>query len=245
MAVTSNKSSILFVLFLCFLGSVSALATRETNANRLARGLTPLQPQGMERANRRATGTGSARRSMVSPLPPTTASGRLQVRYVSSGSNAGFVRNWEGGAPISGVSFLGGDEELQVTVAYSPSSPRQCNIHATNAKFPAPYLVGASGGPGKLEGGRTLGFTNVPETQPGSLPTQVGTENKFVESAIWSFDPFTKQLKAFWINDDSTTTEAVLAYAVRENSLFFVGNTQAWMDEHPNYFISAVNLYLV
>lgn len=241
MAIASTKSSLLFVLFLCLLGSVSSLAIRETNADRLARGLSPLSPV------RRSTGTDSARRSVSSPLPPTTVTGRLQVRYVNGGSNAGFVRNWEGGAPISGVSFLGGDEELQVSVTYSPTSPTGLDILATNPKFAAPFYVGASGGLKKYESnsGDTLGFTNVGQTQPGSIPTQVGSVSSLVESAIWTIDPSTKKLTATWINGDGSSFTPTLAYAVRENSLFFVGSTQAWMDGHPNYFISAVELYLV
>ncbi|KAH6910618.1 hypothetical protein BKA70DRAFT_1424274 [Coprinopsis sp. MPI-PUGE-AT-0042] len=249
MAITSTTSSLLFVLFLCLLGSVSSLAIRETNADRFARGLTPLQPKGMERANRRATGTDSARRSMVSPLPPTTANGRLNVRN-ANGQSVGFVRNREGDDPISGINALSeGEPNLEVMITYSPSSPQQCNIHATNARFPAPYFVGASGGSGKLEGPRhvfILEFTNVPETLPGAHPSQVGTENTFIESAIWSFDPSTKELKAFWINDDSTTTEAILAHNARNNALFFVADIAAFnAAAGEDSTASPVKLYLV
>ncbi|KAH6910620.1 hypothetical protein BKA70DRAFT_1398947 [Coprinopsis sp. MPI-PUGE-AT-0042] len=246
MAITSTKSSFLFVLFLCFLGSVSALATRETNADRLSRGLSPLQPKGMERANRRASGTDSARRSVVSPLPPSTASGRLKVLLLN-GNPAGFVRNWEGSAPISGVNSASGFEpDLEVTITYSPSSPQQANIQATNARFSAPFFVGATSGPAKFEGSRSLGFTNVAETQPGDLPTPLGTGTTFYESAIWSFNPTTKQLKAFWINADSTTTEATLAWDARFNFLFFVADINAYNEAIGTGFMaSAVELYLV
>ncbi|KAH6910622.1 hypothetical protein BKA70DRAFT_89150 [Coprinopsis sp. MPI-PUGE-AT-0042] len=244
MTVTTTRSWVLFVLFLCCLGSVSALATRETNAERLSRGLSPLQPQGMQRANRRASGTDSARRSVVSPLPPTTVNGRLQVRLNGGG---GFVRNWEGSAPISGVNFASGFEpDLEVTLTYSPSSPQQANILITNARFPAPFFVGATSGPAKLEGSRSLGFTNVAETQPGGLPTPLGTDNVFYESAIWSFNPATGQLKAFWINADSTTTEAILAWNVKFNFLFFVADIDAYNEAIGTGFMaSAVELYLV
>lgn len=243
MALPSTKSSFLFVLFLCLLGSVSSLAIRETNADRMARGLSPLSPANL----RRASGTDTARRGIVSPTPPTTETGRLQVRYQSGSGNAGYVRNWSGGAPISGVSFLGGDEELRVSLTYTPSSPTQLNILATNPKFPAPYYVGAAGGLNKYESssGNVMSFTNVDQTQPGSIPTKPGTSSSYVESAIWTFDPSTKKLEATWINGDGSVFKPVLAYAVRENSLFFVGSPQQWMNEHPNYFISAVDLYLV
>ncbi|KAH6910621.1 hypothetical protein BKA70DRAFT_1424277 [Coprinopsis sp. MPI-PUGE-AT-0042] len=243
MAITSNKPSFLLVLFLCLLGSVSALTVREINADRLARGISPLQPQGMQRANRRASGIDGARPTLVSPAPPTTVSGRLQVRLDDGG---GFVRNWEGSGPISGVNYASGlDPDLEVKLIYSPSSPQRAKIQATNARFPAPFFVGANNGPTKLEGSESLGFTNVAETQPGDLPTPLGTD-VFYESAIWSFNPTTKQLKAFWINADNTTQEAILAWNLKFNILFFVADIDAYNEASATGFMAyAVELYLV
>lgn len=239
MARATPRFTVLLFFFVTFLSWVSALSLserRETNADRLARGLSPLQPQSLRRG---PSGTTSAKRSSVSPRPPVTVCGRLQVRSRLTGTSNGFVKNWSGGAPISGINFLSGFQpDLEVSITYSPSSLTRLNMLVTNPQFPAPFYVGASSGNGILTPGvrSGLGFTNVQQTPPGPPTNNVG-------SAIWSFNPSSRKLQAFWVNPDSTVVEAVLAYEIRANALFFVSDINAW-NAGATFPASAVDLFL-
>jgi hypothetical protein len=230
-----------FVLLLSIFSVVASPVASDSNAQRLARGLSPRAPKFsrmipgvapplVENVSR----VSSAKRGVTSPTPDKTYTGKLQVRY-TDGTVAGFVRNWSGGGTISGIAFVDAPLEVKFTV----SGPGPFDILATNPAFPAPYYVGASGSQTQNYGKEsTLGFTNVAQTPAGARPT-----NGY-ESAIWSFDPQSKKLSAKWVNPDGSSVNANLVYSVRENSLFFAGDIPTWMQQHPNYFISAVNLYL-
>jgi hypothetical protein len=174
--------------------------------------------------------------------------GKLEVR--SNGASQGHVRDWSSGGTISGINFQGADEDLLVKLTYSPSQLKELDIVATNAKFPAPYYVGggalSTASVPTLTAGvkSSVGFTNVELTSPGTGPVIPPTRQAYVESAIWTIDPSTHQLTAQWINKDGSKPPTVLAYDIRQNSLFFVSDINAY-NANNNEPASAVTLFLV
>ncbi|KAF9038436.1 hypothetical protein BJ165DRAFT_387077 [Panaeolus papilionaceus] len=255
-----KTSTVLLVLFLTFgvlmgLCKPTGMVQEEglTNAQRLARGLPPRPPKFMrDRDLRRATPVLEARHNnggggppnppnpRPSPQPPVTWTGKLQVRSQSDGSSRGYVRNWSGSAPISGINFLSGSEpDLEVSITFKPQSPKQLDILATNPAFTAPFYVGAGGSNLVPKERSVLSFTNVKKTPPGGRPGPAK-----VESAIWSLDTTTKKLTALWINEDGSEITAQLGYDVRANALFFVSDVDAYNMAIPYYPISAVDLFL-
>ncbi|KIM44723.1 hypothetical protein M413DRAFT_442677 [Hebeloma cylindrosporum] len=238
-------SLLLWVIAVC-IGLAHSSPLQETNAQRLARGLPPNPPKFLR--DLLPTPALGARSPAPSPHPPVTLTGKLEVR--SGGGTLGHVRNWATGGTISGINFLGADQDLLVTLTYNPSHPTEFDIVATNAKFPAPLNVGAGSSsvasvPTLAAGVKSsVGFTNVASTPPGSRPVIPPKTQAYVESAIWSIDPTTHQLKAQWINNDGSKPPTVLAYDIRANSLFFVGDINAW-NANNDTPASAVNLFLV
>ncbi|PPR08147.1 hypothetical protein CVT24_012361 [Panaeolus cyanescens] len=254
------KTPALFFIVLLTFGALLGLCTPTgtvkeeslTNGQRMARGM-PLNPPKFMRdriRSNRATpvvleerhnnGGGGPPNPHPSPKPPVTWTGRLQVRYQSSGSSGGYVRNWSGAAPISGVNFLSGVEpDLEVSITFKPHKTTRLNILATNPRFAAPFYVGAGGSTLVPNERSIIAFTNVEQTQPGALP---GTAK--AESAIWSLDTTTKKLTAYWINEDGSTILAQLAYDVRANALFFVSDVAAY-NAASTFPASAVDLFLV
>lgn len=232
MFTVARVSSWLLVIVSVLALLVQAAPVEETNAQRFARGLPPLTPANL----RRTSGTETADQHRPSSHPPTTYTGRLQVR-TATGNVLGFVRNWGGAAPISGISF--GDGDLRVSISTNnPAAP--FDIVATNAKFANPHYIGAEGrGPLNRGSARVVGFNNVGKTRAGSPPFSGH------ESAIWTMNPQTKALRAHFVNPDGSTPRTTLAYDARANALFFVGDIDAYNDEFDYYPASAVTLYLV
>ncbi|KAL1701922.1 hypothetical protein EV121DRAFT_262585 [Schizophyllum commune] len=234
----ARVSSWLLVLFSALV-LVAHAAPLETNAQRFARGLPPLAPSNLRRTG---TGTDSADHGHPSAKPPVSYSGRLQAR-TADGTVVGFVRNFEGAASISGISFGSSDEELHVSFSTS-GGYKPFDILATNPNFPAPYYVGAAGtGPLAKGSYASVAFTNVGQTPAGSKPVKSG-ENSY-ESAIWTFNPQTKQFTAHFVNPDGSKPKTQLAYDARANELFFVGDLAAYNKQFDYYPAGAVNLYLV
>ncbi|TFK39802.1 hypothetical protein BDQ12DRAFT_649266 [Crucibulum laeve] len=232
------KVSTLAAILGAFVGFVASAPSYETNAQRMARGLPPNPPKFL----REPTSVQVARRTQPSPQPPVKYTGRLEVR-TQEGHNSGHVRNWETPGTISGVNFLGPEDDLLVSIIPCASGEKLFDIFSTNPKFPAPFYVGAAGStliPGERS---VISFTNVEQTSPNSLPSS-SPRGGFVESAIWTIDSNTKELKAQWINPDGSRPPTVLAYNIRSNALFFVSDIDAW-NENNNTPASAVKLFLV
>ncbi|KAF9006141.1 hypothetical protein BDQ17DRAFT_1423840 [Cyathus striatus] len=213
----------------------------ETNAQRLARGLPPLPPKFV----RSPTATTVAKRQ-VSAVP-LIFRGKLEVRSPPDNLVQGCVRNWETVGTISGTNFGGACLEVSMTVDISGQGP--ADIVSTNALFPDPFYVGAGStvtqnNPILLPSLKNaVAFTNVERTYPESAPA-VSPRNIFVESAIWSINPSTGKLSAQWVNPDGGKPSTQLAYNIRSNSLFFVGNITLW-NENNNTPASLVDVYLV
>ncbi|KAF5362570.1 hypothetical protein D9756_002354 [Leucocoprinus leucothites] len=240
------KFSIVVVLANVLIGVALARPTRvyQTNAERMARGLPPNPPAQFAR---RATPVLAAKRWPTSPSPspsPGPSSchkGMIEVKYDFDGHSAGFVRNWENGG-VSGLNFSG--EPLEVKVCKAEAT-NLYNIVATNAVFPSPHYVGATSGTVSkslsLGDRSSVGFSNVPQTPPNGHPNLVN--GSYYESAIWSFDASTKELTPQWYNPDGSKPSTVIAYDVRANELFFVGDISQW--NVSGSFASAVHFYLV
>ncbi|KXN87410.1 hypothetical protein AN958_08841 [Leucoagaricus sp. SymC.cos] len=236
------KLSVVVALANAFIGVVSALPTPsltyETNASRMARGLPPNPPVHFARG---ATNVWAAKRWSPSPSPSPSPSscytGKIEVKYDSDGHSAGFVRNWENGG-VNGLNFSGAP--LEVKVCKAGAQTDLYNIVATNAVFPSPHYVGATSGTvaGSLTTGdrSSVSFSNVPRTTPNGRPALVN--GNYYESAIWTFDTSTKELTPQWINPDGSRPNTVIAYDIRANELFFVGDISQW--NVSGFFASAV-----
>ncbi|KDR80727.1 hypothetical protein GALMADRAFT_135847 [Galerina marginata CBS 339.88] len=241
--MSNLKFAFLLIIALC-IGWVSCSPLEETNGQRLARGLPPKPPRFLS-----TTPTLNARGASTSPLPSVTLTGRLQVRN-PDGSVLGNVRNWATPGTISGVNFLGPDQDLLVKLTFKPSHPTKIDVLATNPTFPAPFYVGAgsasnAGVPKLSHGSRnTVGFTNVPLTPGGARPTKFPALDVYVESAIWTLDQETGKLTAQWINVDGSKPPTIIAYDIRENSIFFVGDITAYNQDN-DLPASTADLFLV
>ncbi|KAF4610884.1 hypothetical protein D9613_006967 [Agrocybe pediades] len=246
------KSWLLLIIasLICFAASTPVY---ETNAQRFARGLPPAPPKFMRdlalRKGRIGTPVLRSRNPLTSPLPPVTLNGKLQIRS-QSGTSMGNIRNWSGSGSISGLNFLGPDEDLLVRLSYSPTYTSKLSILTTNPAFPAPLYVGAAISSSSVVSGfssttsNSMGFTNDDLTSAGAGPAKSSAGDAYVESAIWSFDPSTHKLTAQWINADSTTPPTILAYDVRWNALFFVSDITKY-NSQSTYPASAVDLFFI
>ncbi|KAF9466089.1 hypothetical protein BDZ94DRAFT_1234072 [Collybia nuda] len=235
-------------LILTLLSSVSCKPVHETNAQRMARGLPPSAPK----FGRTLPG---AKRTYTSAIPRIPYSGRLEVRQ-EDGSVAGYVRNSNSSGAISkfdhssGLNFLGPEQELHVSFTAPFSGNGPFDIVASNPLFPAPFYVGASGTAdiNSIAGDsrNTISFSNVEQTPKNTIPIASATDglNTFIESAIWSINPKTKELKAQYINPDKSKPETIIGYDIRANRLFFVGNITAY-NVNNDTPASTVQLYLV
>ncbi|KAH7909553.1 hypothetical protein BJ138DRAFT_1155001 [Hygrophoropsis aurantiaca] len=234
-----------------------AAAEGSTNAERFARGLPPLPPKFGRSHPGQARNPSSAFvpdrvNIVVSPSPSSKPhinqlfykyAGRIKV-VSYDGEPLGYLRNWQTGS-VSGVNAGGVDTELHVTFKSVRSEDHLFNIYATNPNFPAPYYIGTSTtatlGPGLQS---SVAFANVDQTPPKSPPVTVG--NFSYESAIWSFDHKTNEITAHYVNPDGSTPKTTIAYNIWDNTIFFVGDIDAFNNatSDPDYLASPVTFFL-
>ncbi|KAG6821431.1 hypothetical protein H0H93_010155 [Arthromyces matolae] len=124
----------------------------------------------------------------------------------------------------SGGLNLSNDIDLSVTFTVLSQSTAPFDVVATNPQFPAPFYVGAAGN------------LNV-----NSLDT---TSQKLQSSALNFRFNSTSAIRDLYINPDGSSPVTVLVYDIRANSLFFVGDLDAY-NANNDTPASAVNLYLV
>lgn len=203
---------------------------RITNGERLRRHLPLLPPK-------RRTGTLTPRASCL-PTTSTTYTGKIEVRYASSGSVAGKLANWN----LGRINFLGPEQDLIVQLTKGPTNDPIEMIPTNDVGPSSEYPYFGAVGSASLNPGSdgSVAFGGVAHTPANSPPSSANAE-----STIWLVDPLTLELKAQWTNPDGSRFPTTVAYSIRENQAFLVGDADAWMNYHPNYFISAVTFHLV
>jgi len=174
------------------------------------------------RPSKRATTPAAAKRSRPSKRATDVFqmqqiyAGRLEVRWATNNSIAGYVANDPTGESFGLNPTLPGENDLYVEYFDS-------NLLALNPEFPPPYFVGASGElPSTHDCSKKLQFANV---QPGP------------SSAIWTLNTRSGALNATWINEDGNADKPSLAYNPAQNALSFTGdfNTRGSATEYPVY----------
>jgi len=216
----------LFALF-AIAATSAALVDRDTNAQRLARGLPPRSPKfrrtlpGYVQARDDPTPAFGAPGARSSPSHHTYT-GKIQV-HAYNGDVLGNVKNWVAMPHINGVNFGIPDEDLEVS--FTTAGASLFNILATNPNFPAPFYVGISGASTTLAlGSRNIvGMENVPKTHPGIPSPGVTTE-----SAVWSFHRDSGELTVQYVNPDGSLPKTTIAFDIRENVLFFTADLDAY-----------------
>jgi hypothetical protein len=234
------------LLVLVTAAGISA-APAESNAQRLARGLPPLKP----RFGRNLPGViqiwyptpvFGAKRSEPSGNLQKTCNGHIEVRN-SDGNTLGFVKDASG--DIGGVNLTpDSNQDLQVTFEADSTGP--FNIKATNPGFPDPPYVGTLSqiSPNNFiatGSGNSASLTHVGSTAPNTSGSVVG--DQYAQSAIWSYNSNTQELTAQYINPDGSKPPTIFAFNSKDNTLFVVGDLNAWNSQHSDTPASAVLLY--
>lgn len=197
--------------------NVARTLKRETNADRLRRGLGPLPP------------TLNAARSFLKPrasptpcAPLTSATGTIQLNKVSDGSLVGYVSNiYDSQDSYTITSNVG--SALQVSLPFLSPFGTPIDITAINGPDSKNILLGAVGGsPGfDLQSGQlgTAYLSGTGHTGAGSPPSSTaGTSMQAVgydapsESQIWTLDCVGLTFTATWTNSDDTQPAATTIF---------------------------------
>jgi hypothetical protein len=142
-------------------------------------------------------------------------SGRLEVRWASNGSIAGYVaNNADGGSFGLNDAMLPGENDLYVEYFES-------TLMVLNPEFPPPYFVG---------GGDELSVHDCLNK------IRFGAVELGPSSAVWTLDPMSGALTATLINQDGSEEEPSLVYDPVQNVLSFTHDVNP--TEH------AVDIYL-
>ncbi|QRV78592.1 hypothetical protein RhiJN_06607 [Ceratobasidium sp. AG-Ba] len=193
----------------------AAVPEPATNAQRLARGLPLIKPKAHRRhfqrggPHRLGSRALSAPRAETSPLPPAHQKCNILVKTDDTTLGylkAQFNKYGEYGAFTSEQN----PDTLEVSFSYSPDSPSQLDMLATNSPSKTfSYMggvVGYSSGSDDLASGSSNSYSATMED-----PT---TEDQpDYESAIWAYDPVTQAITAHWVNTDGSTSTTHIAYA--------------------------------
>jgi hypothetical protein len=120
------------------------------------------------------------------------------------------------------------------------------DIQAVDAAFPGPTYIGTTSNDTLATGSSTaVGFGNVIRTPVHSPPVPVGQYNAD-ESAIWTFNPTTYELKVHYVNLNGHKPNTTIAYKIYDNTIFFVGDIGAYnaAQVDPDYQVSPITFYL-
>ncbi|CEL53637.1 hypothetical protein RSOLAG1IB_06492 [Rhizoctonia solani AG-1 IB] len=224
-----------------------------TNAKRFAQGLPPLNPRrrnpnrSVHRAVAHARGTRviTAPRSETSPSVPISEKCNILVKKAGTEENLGFVSpEWNRFAeygPLQGAQ----DGSLEVAMSYSSDSHKQLDLLTTNGKSAHHPFFGASSGYGssdddlKEDTPNYLILTGNTQTLPGSSPSY-DAENSFSEetsipvssqSAIWEYDPTSKNFSAWWVNADGSSVKPRILWSNQGDTMFVLTQSPAMFRE--------------
>ncbi|KAJ7084710.1 hypothetical protein C8R44DRAFT_821902 [Mycena epipterygia] len=204
--------------------TVNVETKRDTNAQRLARGLGPLPPR--HRSRRAAM----ARRSAGVPV---ATSGTIQVSLASTGSVLGFISQASGfnhfGVSADSTQAL----DFQFSVDSTVTSSAGINIVASSTYAATwPYIggiVGAANSNADLSSGSfnyafIQGTSLTPDDSPPAAVSNSYPAVKQSESAIWNYDATTGAITAQWVNIDGSTPATSIMYVSGSNALVATGD---------------------
>lgn len=220
-----------------------------TNAKRFALNMPPARPKAHRRrphgvAPRGGSRVASAPRAVTSPLPPVST--KCNVRATSTdGIDFGFISPVWNGFGEYGQFQTAQDGALEVSFSYSPDSPSQIDMIATNGPSATYPFFGAIDGfasesddfsPGSYNYAYLGGTTQSPA---GSVPFADGDSSfsaatgipESIQSAVWSYDPKTQAITAQWINTDGSAPATHIVFANDDNkALAITGDVGAFRD---------------
>ncbi|KAJ4485232.1 hypothetical protein J3R30DRAFT_3696547 [Lentinula aciculospora] len=205
-----------------------------TNAERFSRGLPPLAPRVLYNPTR-------VRRSLPSSSP--TIVSNVGVFNKATGASVGYVR----GATVTTA------ESSSTTFAFrSPSSAsdlvelndNSSGLHYVLASYTNGYYVG----PGTYN---SLILTTTTLSTPagsGQQPDYTKGPIQYSESPIWSIDPSTGVVTAYWVNSNGSQYQVYfLSYVTTvgtssTTSLIFTGDVAAYKVQFPTRIFTEVTL---
>ncbi|KAG8756728.1 hypothetical protein FRC11_005048 [Ceratobasidium sp. 423] len=146
----------------------------------------------------------------------------ILVQYRDNGKPLGFIsEQWDNSSAYS--SFRANQyASLEVSFSYSPNSNKQLDLLATNGRNASYPFFGAVTPSSYMDedlnpDSRSFLFlTGTTQTAPGATPSyEASTAYGALlshpgasESAIWSYDPITRRLTAWWVNKDGSSVNA-------------------------------------
>ncbi|KAJ7278971.1 hypothetical protein C8J57DRAFT_151434 [Mycena rebaudengoi] len=203
-------------------------ASALTNAQRLARGLSPLPPK---RRNGRAP---LARRSAG---PPVTKTGRIMVTNTNTNAFLGYVSQ-------NNTSFnhfgRGGEAvalTFQLTVDSTVRTSPTIDIRADSSYGSIwPFMGGICGvvttscdlNPGSIN---YVFIQGTGQSAPNAPPSSISNSypsSELAESAIWTYDALTGALKPQWVNTDGSKRPSFIQYVTSTNALVITGDRAAF-----------------
>ncbi|EPQ56340.1 hypothetical protein GLOTRDRAFT_115631 [Gloeophyllum trabeum ATCC 11539] len=233
---------VLFAFLLLFVAQAYAAPggfVRETNGQRIARGLPPLPAKlgkvlpGRDQFYKPTPAFGKRSAASASPSPSPSAApglsyiGRIQVRS-EDGSPLGYLRSAGG---INEINDPTPDDDLYVRVQANRAGAPHDLIGLNHPSGPS-FLGARASGAGHLarRSPTTLNLAPVRQTLPGGRPASMADDT--YSSAIWSMNLKTKELNAKWINPDGSTPPTLIAYDKDSKTLFLTGDLDAYNEHH-------------
>ncbi|KAF8895506.1 hypothetical protein BD779DRAFT_1466907 [Infundibulicybe gibba] len=209
----------------------------QTNAKRLALGLSPMAPHRRE--------NDAARRSSPSSAPAITKRGYIQVINSANGGVLGYIsKNSFSGAQYRYQPELSDALIVKFSVDSAASSVTNARITSENSDTGFQILSLVQGrddtnpniGSGSFH---YLYFASSAGTAPGSTPSQVdnsysaatGTP-RAVESDVWSINLSSGSVTAQWINTDSS--KPTTQFWTQSTALYAGSDSAAFVARYPS-----------
>ncbi|KAI0287328.1 hypothetical protein BC826DRAFT_1118315 [Russula brevipes] len=226
---------LVFIVLAAFLGLISlvegvAAVTRETNADRFARGLPPLAPV-------RRTRTDTAKRTQPSSVDTEHPQAwHIEARQASDGTTVGYVASDPSGSQLNLLDKHKDASNEVIHVEYSGSS-----LYTKHSKSPTPFYVGCSGTlPLAVGSPNALQLTGVESGRKSFWLRPMYASS----AAIWNVDPSTSELTATWVNPDNSQVQPFFAYDPEQDALFLTGDFTELSNLHDPPTVVLVDLYL-
>ncbi|KAJ7039563.1 hypothetical protein C8F04DRAFT_1085704 [Mycena alexandri] len=207
----------------------SSLMKKETNAERLRRGLSPLPPTRRDKLNPRPS---------PQPCGPLSSSWGYIAVTESDGGFIGYIRQTFNAQQVYTVT-TSKSSALEVTLPSTSPYSGPFNILAVNGQDKRhPYLGAVGGesgyhfshghsGSAYLSGTGASPANSPPSSSAGTSMQSIGYKGP-AESQIWSMDCKTKVITAQWTNTDSSQPETTIFYDAVEKYLGLTSDLDAF-----------------
>ncbi|KAI0696862.1 hypothetical protein C8T65DRAFT_663041 [Cerioporus squamosus] len=222
--------ALLVLSLLSLVSAASPTRRRETNAQRLARGLAPARPKRLYSASRT-----NAARAAPSNVPGTVDTGVIKIYSAGTDVLLGYVGKFGFTSTLANAwHYVYTVPESPGDLVYIPDTTGNYWIGPVSYVTQGPSVTLSAADATAVVVANNQGRATALGASEGSYTAAYGVGSCYAQNTVWRVDETTLQMFPNWVNTDGTVSpQYILTTPSNDELIYLTGNSAAFQAVHP------------